>query len=177
MWMMGTFFVLFTAFSLFLELHDHPPLFAFLEMYLPIALMLGGMFYILGVVEYQEGRAPITEQEIEQRRQEERTRLFRQAQGYIPFMGRPWFLSLLIGVGVFFAVVGVLCFIFPVVPSIWGIIYGAAFLFCAMLLFLTAWRIHQRSKYLASDSARWLSRRLMMGEITEGSADNEEYEN
>jgi hypothetical protein len=71
---------------------------------------LGGpvAFLLLGITQYLDGRQPVSDEEIERRRQRERNELFRMAQGKLPFRYSYISLGLFAFFGLFCLVPGVL---------------------------------------------------------------------
>ena len=179
MWLMSALLVAFTIFCIVLQLNKPLSLGAFLQMYLLIAVMLACLFYLMGYSEYQRGKQPITEQEVEQRRQKERAELFRQAQGELPMYYRPWRILVERIIGILFVATGIVCLVFAIrglqKPEALLIVYGLGLLLPGgLLLWLAFYAKPREAKQVSTWSSRLLRHRMARGEMTEGNTIEED---
>ena len=172
MWASGSLLGVFSLLSIVLAISTHLSFWPLLLLECVIAGGFGAMFYFFGWIEYQMGRKPVTDQDVEDRRQSERARLLHEAQGILPISLRPRVLLLQFALGVLFIAGGVVLLVSPYarpLDQLWGRVYGIGFLIfgCSLLwsVLFVKWR---RAKQIPAESARELNYRLMRGEITEG---------
>lgn len=171
-WVTGGLLVAFTLLNTVLALETHLPFWSVLQIEAVIVGGCGLMFYLMGWTPYQEGKRPVTDQEVEARRQQERRQLLREAQGILPLAFRPWRLILESGVSVLLFVVGVALLVAPGSSPrdrLWGLVYGICCIASGILLLWFALFIkRRRARQIPGESARELEYRLTIGEITEG---------
>ncbi len=175
MWVSGVLFALFTAMNIVFAFSTGLPFWSFLQIEAVVVAYCGSMFYLFGWVEYQLGKRVVSDQEVEEQRQSERTQLLREAQGILPLSYRRWWLILQACIGAVFIAGGVVLLFYPAsspLDRLWSLVYavcffigGVAFLWLALVV------KRRRAKQLPYESARELSSRLTRGEITEGETD------
>ena len=144
-----------------LVLNAHVSL-AILLLLLFIAIVLFGIiFYQVGFKLYQQGRQPITEQEVEQSRRQERTALLKYALGELPSELK---VRNLVGqgiIGIFSTTIGISTLISHHPAGIIPLLVGIA-------IVLIVFKERIRAKRLVSESAKALADQLTHGEFTEG---------
>jgi hypothetical protein len=173
LWVSGSLLVAFTLLNSVLALRTSLSFWSFLLIEFVIAGGFGAMLYVFGWTEYKAGTRPVTDQEVDARRQSERARLLREARGILPVSLRPRVLILEFILGVLFIAAGVVLLVLSYATPLdqfWGRLYGIGFLLCGFsFLSLVLIVKRRRAKQLPAESARELSYRLTRGEITEGS--------
>ena len=128
--------------------------------------LLTGIFVIFGFRSFRRAYKPITLTDIARLRQAERVRLFQQAQGVLPTAYRPWRIALDTLIGLLFAASGIACLLFSV-PDRGLLKYVYAFSLHGTALYLLYAALYtkpRQAKYIPSESAQELRRRLALGE-------------
>lgn len=126
------------------------------------------LFFLHGYKTYQRGKAPITGQEIEERRQRNREILYQTARGILPTEIRPWYMVLEGLFAVFCIGTGINAYFDdPHIPS-WGNIGVLVFLLLGLGIGLGIIRDIIRGRTMAKNSARTLAQKLIEGEMTGG---------
>lgn len=181
MWASGSLLVVFMLVSIVLAFSTHLSFWSFFLIEGVIAGGFGAMFYLFGWVEYQMGRKPVTDQEVEDRRQVERARLLREARGILPISLRPRVLLVQAILGMLFIAAGVVLLVSlytTTLDQFWGRLYGICFIVCG---FSFLWAVlivkRRRAKQIPAESARELNYRLTRGEITEGNGSERAADN
>lgn len=120
---------------------------------------------ILGILLWRKARREPSAEEIQHMRQMQRARLFRQAQGVLPWSHRRLSRMLLSLVGIILLVIGG-CFLYffgLLAWDGWGYVALGIFLLIVAMYILPA-----ESRQLPRESAGQLAKHLLHGEVTEG---------
>lgn len=175
MWILGIIFVLLTISNATFVIVTRSPFVAFLLTEVYLLAGCGCMFYLMGFSEWQRGRPPVTDQEIELHRQHERAELFRQSLGHLPVIYRPWWIILESLLGVCSLGGGIALLLYPLTigPAPSGIVIGVAMVIFGPFMFWLGMMGWRDAKYVPTLSVRTLRGRMIMGEATEGPEDGE----
>ena len=172
LWEAFSLLVVFTFLNIVLAFSAHLSFWFFLLIECVLVGGLSVMFFLFGWTEFQVGKRPVTDQEVEERRQSERARLLREARGILPIAFRLRVLIVEFVLGVVFIAAGVVLLVSPYATplvGLWGRLYGIGCILCGFsFLSLVLIVKRRRAKQIPAISARELSNRLTLGEITEG---------
>ncbi len=134
--------------------------------------LCGILILFRAVLSLREGYKPVTNSEVEQRRQRERNQLFKQAQGAIPwqFGNATRFREAILGILVGLMSIWMIASSLKPLSSLWPIfIVGLLLLLYAAYAVVDALILKpQQAKRLVRESSRELALRLSLGEMTQG---------
>lgn len=152
-------FTLATSFPRFLTLG---PLFELLFLLFVLCFFCS---FFLGISTLRSARKVPTEQDIARVRRTERTRLYQEAQGVLPWTYRRIGRICMTLLGVFALVGGVLVLVSFGVGSMDGWVMAAA---GVVFLWLALYRIPRERRQLPEQSAQTLAREMIAGEVRDG---------
>lgn len=126
-------------------------------------------FILLGLLQYRDSKRPVVQEEVLQKRQQERTQLFRMAQGKIPWRYSKAVFIIFTIFGLLFLIPGIATLVYTTGYSDGGLVWGILYSLMGLLLLIYGVIIlPRRIQRLPAESVQALAASFVAGEVTQG---------